>query len=314
MHIGWRRFRSGAGRDRRGSAWPGRSSPRPRSAVRGASPVRLRLAAALLLGTALAPTDPAVVFSVLGRREVSGRSGVLEGESGANDPVGIALMVGAARGQRAGGWRGRRRGRQFALQMAVGVAVGVARRQAAAGVHAAGAAAQRGPVPAAGAGRRAGDLRRWPRVAHGSGFLAVFVAGILIGDERAPYKREIARFHSALASLAEIVAFIVLGLTIDLDARPRLSVADRSAPGRPAGLRHPAGAGRPAAVAGAAAPQRAAVRPVGRPQGRGADPAGHRDRAFRRGRGGARLRGHLRGGGLLGRGPGRHRCRPSPAG
>ena len=48
----------------------------------------------LLVGTALAPTDPAVVFSVLGRREVAGRTGtLLEGESGANDPVGIALMV-----------------------------------------------------------------------------------------------------------------------------------------------------------------------------------------------------------------------------
>ena len=47
----------------------------------------------VLVGTAVAPTDPAVVFSVLGRREVAGRSGViLEGESGANDPVGIALM------------------------------------------------------------------------------------------------------------------------------------------------------------------------------------------------------------------------------
>jgi hypothetical protein len=37
-------------------------------------------------------------------------------------------------------------------------------------------------------------------VAQGSGFLAVLVAGILIGDEPAPYKREIARFHSSLAS------------------------------------------------------------------------------------------------------------------
>jgi cell volume regulation protein A len=52
--------------------------------------------------------------------------------------------------------------------------------------------------------------------AHGSGFLAVFVAGILLGDERAPYKREIERFHSALASLGEIVAFTMLGLTISL--------------------------------------------------------------------------------------------------
>jgi cell volume regulation protein A len=55
-------------------------------------------------------------------------------------------------------------------------------------------------------------------VAQGSGFLAVFVAGILIGDEPAPYKREIQRFHSSLASLAEIVAFVMLGLTMRLSA------------------------------------------------------------------------------------------------
>src|SRR5919204_221576 len=53
-------------------------------------------------------------------------------------------------------------------------------------------------------------------VAHGSGFLAVFVAGLLIGDERAPYKAEIERFHTSLASIAEIVMFAALGLTIHL--------------------------------------------------------------------------------------------------
>lgn len=48
-----------------------------------------------VLGAALAPTDPAVMFSVLGRREVGGRSGtVLEGEAGINDPAGIALLLG----------------------------------------------------------------------------------------------------------------------------------------------------------------------------------------------------------------------------
>jgi potassium/hydrogen antiporter len=57
-------------------------------------------------------------------------------------------------------------------------------------------------------------------VAHGSGFLAVFIAGILAGDARAPYKGEIERFHAALASLAEIVAFIVLGLTVGLHTLP----------------------------------------------------------------------------------------------
>ena len=53
-------------------------------------------------------------------------------------------------------------------------------------------------------------------VAHGSGFLAVFVAGILVGDERVPFKKEIESFHSSLASLAEVAAFGGLGLTIDI--------------------------------------------------------------------------------------------------
>jgi cell volume regulation protein A len=54
-------------------------------------------------------------------------------------------------------------------------------------------------------------------LAHGSGFLAVFVAGILFGDTRAPYKGEIERFQKSLANLAEIAMFVVLGLTISLD-------------------------------------------------------------------------------------------------
>ena len=46
-------------------------------------------------------------------------------------------------------------------------------------------------------------------VLHGSGFLAVLLAGVIAGDARAPYKREIERFASGLGSLAEIVAFTV---------------------------------------------------------------------------------------------------------
>jgi cell volume regulation protein A len=59
---------------------------------------------------------------------------------------------------------------------------------------------------------------------HGSGFLAVFVAGIVIGNRRVPYERDIDRFHAALAGLAEIVAFVVLGLTIDLRVLARTDV------------------------------------------------------------------------------------------
>ena len=57
-----------------------------------------------LIGAAIAPTDPAVTFSVLAGKEVEGRSGtILEGESGFNDPVGIALMIGLVELAKAGG-------------------------------------------------------------------------------------------------------------------------------------------------------------------------------------------------------------------
>ena len=53
-------------------------------------------------------------------------------------------------------------------------------------------------------------------VAHGSGFLAVFVAGLLVGDLDVPFKAEIETFQDGLATLAEIVVFVALGLTISL--------------------------------------------------------------------------------------------------
>ena len=172
--------------------------------------------AAVLVATAVAPTDPAVVFSVLGKREIAGRSStILEGESGANDPVGISLMASliAAGGLSAAGFASV--GIQFVLQMGIGVAVGVI------GGRVLLVFMRRVALPSEGLY----SLRTLAvclmlygiaTLAHGSGFLAVFVAGIMIGDARAPYKPEIKRFHAALAGLAEIVAFAVLGLTVDL--------------------------------------------------------------------------------------------------
>jgi cell volume regulation protein A len=61
-------------------------------------------------------------------------------------------------------------------------------------------------------------------IAHGSGFVAVFLAGIALGDVREPYRREVEHFHTALAGLAEIVAFIVFGLSVDLDVLGRTDV------------------------------------------------------------------------------------------
>jgi cell volume regulation protein A len=172
--------------------------------------------AALLLGTALAPTDPAVVFSVLGGREISGRSGtILEGESGANDPVGIALLISVV-GATGGGASAALTGLgEFALQMGVGLAIGLA---GGAGLRWAVrrvplASEQLYPILVAAAGTGIYGLAT---VAHGSGFLAVFLAGILLGDAEIPFRLEVQRFTAAVASLGEMVAFTVLGLSIPL--------------------------------------------------------------------------------------------------
>jgi len=215
MRMGWRRFRSASV----AMTWIGIMGTLVcAAALAAAAHVLFAFGwhAALLLGTALAPTDPAVVFSVLGRREIAGRSGVLlEGESGVNDPVGIALLVALLAATPAGAPIAVTVTGTFLLQMAVGAVAG------AAGGRALLAFMRRVPLPDEGlytlrvlAGAMA--IYGLASLARGSGFLAVYVAGIVIGDERAPYKGEIEHFHSSLASLAEVVAFTLLGLTVSL--------------------------------------------------------------------------------------------------
>jgi len=168
-----------------------------------------------ILGAALAPTDPAVMFSVLGKREISGRAGtILEGESGVNDPVGIALMIGLlelATHPDATFWVVVR---EFAVEMTVGLAIGVA------GAFVLIQAARRIELPNPALTplltlAAAGVIYGVAAVAHGSGFLAVFVAGVLVGGVELPLKRDVERFHTSLASLAEIVVFVALGLTVN---------------------------------------------------------------------------------------------------
>jgi cell volume regulation protein A len=168
-----------------------------------------------ILGAALAPTDPAVMFSVLGKREVGGRTGtILEGESGVNDPVGIALMLGMiefATHADSTFWVVIR---EFLVEMSVGLAVGVAGAwvvlQTLRRIHLANPALY--PLRSLAA---AGVIYGVAAVAHGSGFLAVFVAGILIGDAEYPRRPDVVRFHTSLASLAEVVVFVALGLSVN---------------------------------------------------------------------------------------------------
>jgi len=215
MHIGWRRFRRAAVP----IASLGILGTLFTAGVMAACAhyfVGFDWTTAGILGAALAPTDPAVMFSILGDKTIRGRTGtILEGESGVNDPVGIALMIGMLEFATADDgslwsvvW-------EFLLEMGVGLVVGIAGtallvflmrqvRLPSESLY---------PLRTLAA---AGLIYGLASVAHGSGFLAVFIAGLALGDLDTPYKRQIIRFHTSLASLAEIVVFVGLGLTVDV--------------------------------------------------------------------------------------------------
>jgi potassium/hydrogen antiporter len=215
MHIGWRRFRRAI-------------VPIGALGIVGTltTAVLIAICAHFLLdfswtlsgvvAAALAPTDPAVMFSILGDKEIGGESGtILEGEAGVNDPVGIALMIGMLEYATSDSGSVFSVVKEFTLEMAIGLVVGLV-----------GAALlvlfmRHVQLPSEGLYplrtlAAAGIIYGLASVVHGSGFLAVFIAGLALSELDLPYKRQIQRFHTALASLGEIVVFVVLGLTVNV--------------------------------------------------------------------------------------------------
>ncbi len=149
-------------------------------------------------GAALAPTDPAVMFSVLGSHEIGIALMVGMIELATHDDASFLVVL-----------------REFAVEMGVGTATGLAGGFLL--VH----LLRRVRLPSQSlypvlALALAGTLYGVTALAHGSGFLAVFIAGLFVGSAGMPYKDELERFHGSLAALAELVVFVALGLTVSI--------------------------------------------------------------------------------------------------
>ena len=170
--------------------------------------------AAILLGSIIGSTDAAAVFSVLRTSGIHVRkklASILEVESGANDPMAVFLTVATIQVMTGVREPGPGLILMFALQMGIGalVGVGIGRgsvwainrvRLEAAGLY---------PLITAAAGILAYGAAA---TLGGSGFLAVYVAGITIGNAELVFRRGTLLFNDAAAWLGQIVMFVMLGL------------------------------------------------------------------------------------------------------
>ena len=166
---------------------------------------------ALLVGVALSPTDPAAVYAVLRGRSESLRAGVvLEGESGVNDPVAISLMVAVTAAVATTDASNADAVVRFVQEVGLGVLGGLA------GAIALRAALRATPrlddeqqsVAIVLGVLLTGALTAW---LHGSGFLAVYVAALLLADA---WVEQDGRRHAvpeALAAASELLLFALLG-------------------------------------------------------------------------------------------------------
>lgn len=166
---------------------------------------------ALVAAAVVSSTDAAAVFSVLRRLRLRPRlSAVLEAESGLNDAP-VVVLVGFVASETWGSDPWWIVGAVILSELAAGAVVGWLVGQAGRWVL------PRLALPAVGLYPLASMALivlayASAVVVHASGFLAVYVAAVLLGSSRLPHRRSVLGFAEGLAWLAQIGLFVMLGL------------------------------------------------------------------------------------------------------
>lgn len=173
-------------------------------------------AGALLLAAIVSSTDAAAVFSVLRSRGVSLKGNLrplLELESGSNDPMAVFLTIGLIQLLTTpdASWLGLLP--MFLLQMSVGAGVGLAVGKLAAFLLNRVRLDYEGLYPVLSLSIVV-LVFGLAAVLGGNGFLAVYLAGIVVGSSDILHKRSIMRFHDGLGWLMQIGMFLTLGLLV----------------------------------------------------------------------------------------------------
>jgi len=183
------------------------------------------LAVALLLGATVSSTDAAAVFSILRSRSVGLRGRLkplLELESGANDPMAVLLTIGIIEWITAGGLGPAQMIGFLLAQLLLGLIGGLIVAWAVVWFLRRVYLDQQGLYPVVTVSTVALCFALTAQVG-GSGFLAVYVAGLVVGNADIAHRRRLAEFHDAVAWFMQIILFLVLGLLVFPSQLPQVA-------------------------------------------------------------------------------------------
>ncbi|MFL5730234.1 MAG: potassium/proton antiporter [Cytophagaceae bacterium] len=176
----------------------------------------LPLLISLLLGSIISSTDAAAVFSIIGTRNLRLKGNItplLELESGSNDPMAVFLTISLIELITDTHDSYSMLALNFVLEMGIGLILGIGLGKATAYMI------NKLKFPVEGfytvfALAAAVFIYALTTILHGSGFLAVYLAGMMLSYHNIVYKKNIFRFFDGLAWLSQVVMFLTLGLLV----------------------------------------------------------------------------------------------------
>lgn len=168
----------------------------------------------LLLAVIISSTDAAAIFSILRRQSLTPRvSSTIEIESAANDPMAILLTMAAVEGLKSGQMEGLETVGMFLWKFVAGPAMGWLIAKAAVMLFNHLHPQERGYyyVLLVGVILLSFGITE---LVHGSGMLAAFTTGFVMGNSHFIYKQGARNFSAALATIANIGLFVLMGLLV----------------------------------------------------------------------------------------------------
>jgi cell volume regulation protein A len=174
----------------------------------------LSLLEGMLVGSIVSATDGAAIFALLRGSTLKRRlARTLEGEAGMNDPVAVLLVLGFIKWIQHDDYGVIDMLGLFVLELGIGAIVGFAIGWLAVQAFRRASLATGGLYPVASLAVVAVAYGA-ADVMHGSGFLAVYLAGLFMGSAQLPARQTVGAFHDGLAWVAQLAMFLTLGLLV----------------------------------------------------------------------------------------------------